>query len=173
MTLNDRDARRKALRDAAKSGRTTLPFGLCGIRTSGTFMQGVRDGMPSMPLLRKRYLAMAKRAGVSLSGKCYDPQLASYPGDPTAWVGSPDDVKRVCQHKGLGCTGDVNVPLPDDPKTHEKIKPHLAPDIVEREVVQVEREAGEPILGREREDLKEKIIARHCPKPVESYPTCP
>ncbi len=59
----------------------------------------------------------AKRRGVSTTGKWYDPQLATYEGDPMAWVGSIADVKAVCKIRGWECIfrdGRYEIKIPLD-----------------------------------------------------------
>ena len=57
----------------------------------------------------KRYLAKAKKAGVSITGKRYLSSLARYPGDPEAWVSDRSDIKGLCKRRGWGCDGKVKV----------------------------------------------------------------
>lgn len=50
-------------------------------------------------------LREAKEAGVSVEGARYCGGLASYPGDPTAWIRSRADVRRVAAEKGMTIEG--------------------------------------------------------------------
>lgn len=101
--------------------------------TSRTFWQGrmhvdqFEDDPESGAYLR----AVAERHGVATRGKWYISQLADYPGDPKAWVDGPDDIRRICEERGWGCTGLVNV----QPREPESGPPpyRVADDIVEEE----------------------------------------
>lgn len=46
------------------------------------------------------YRNMAKRAGVSITGKVYRHSLAQFPGDPEAWVSDSDDARAVMKRRG-------------------------------------------------------------------------
>lgn len=54
----------------------------------------------SDPIRRGELLAAAKRAGKSTYGKNWNPALATSMTDPDAWVGSMDDIQRVCKKRG-------------------------------------------------------------------------
>lgn len=63
------------------------------------------------------YATNAKRAGVSMQGKWYNPALALFVGDPMAWVGSIDDQKQVCKARGWSWVirdGEFIVQIPSD-----------------------------------------------------------
>ncbi len=65
----------------------------------------------------KLYADNAKRAGVSMTGKWYNPSLALFVGDPMAWVGSIDDQKQVCKIRGWSWVirdGEFIVQIPSD-----------------------------------------------------------
>jgi len=82
------------------------------LETDTTFSRGFGHdpfGGHVNPLAKKRYLAEAKRARINTSGKRYMSGLAAYPGDPKAWVSSKSDVRKVCEERGWGCEGAVNV----------------------------------------------------------------
>lgn len=53
----------------------------------------------------KLFAKKAKEAGISTTGKVYMPNLAVELGDPEAWVGSQEDVQRVCQRRGWKYNG--------------------------------------------------------------------
>lgn len=74
------------------------------------------------PLTVETYLGEARRAGVSTTCKRYMSSLAAYPGDPEAWVDSKGDVRRVCEKRGWGCEGKVNVTARPKPKSGAKEK---------------------------------------------------
>lgn len=96
-----------------------------GLSTDTTFTRGfVTDpfGGPVNTFTHKRYAAMARKAGVSISGKRYMSGLARYPGDPKAWISDRSDIKRLCERRGWGCEGAVNVKAREKPKTGAKEK---------------------------------------------------
>jgi hypothetical protein len=98
--------------------------------TNSSFMKGshIQDGV-----LDSYRHKMANAMGVDTSGKRYIAGLASYPGDPEAWVSGTDDVLRVCRNRGWNCTGAVEYEAPDSrPVCAADIAPDLpiAPDIV-------------------------------------------
>jgi len=95
------------------------------LETDTTFTRGFGTdpfGGPVNSFTHRRYMQMAKAAGVSTQGKRYMSGLARYPGDPKAWVGSKGDVRRVCEKRGWGCEGAVNVKAREKPKTGAKEK---------------------------------------------------
>lgn len=103
----------------------------CGIQTDSTFMSGSHadDGFGTNDIARKYAMAVAKRAGVSVSGKRYCPNLARKKGDPRAWVDSKSHVKAVCASEGWGCedlkikqaSDDTPDPLSQPYKVSEKL----------------------------------------------------
>lgn len=103
----------------------------------------------------------AREAGIATSGKTYKSGLADGRmwRDPLAWVGSADDVKKVCELRGYSCRGAVNYrntrqvePAPDVP---------LAPDIIAEFAQQ--KIAADPDIARKMSarELTEKIIHEH------------
>jgi hypothetical protein len=125
-----------------------------GTRTDREFNQGRCNGnqFEKTPGLGDYYKARAEAAGVNTTGKTYLSGLASFPGDPTAWVSDRHDVLRVCREKGFKCSGAVDYtppeaePIPDVP---------IAEDIVEREVDAYM--ANDP--GERRADVEERVTA--------------
>lgn len=90
---------------------------------------GCYDQFPGeMAAVGDFYRKKAEAAGVNITGKVYKSSLANEPGDVRAWVSSKDDVKRICEERGMGCTGAVNVPLRTDVKPKAKIP--IADDLV-------------------------------------------
>lgn len=80
-----------------------------GIKTDAVFNEGKFSGQstgecrPHGTWLRQQ----AEAAGVSTSGKWYCSGLASFPGDPTAWVDSRGDVLRIAREKNMTVKGYV------------------------------------------------------------------
>ncbi len=97
------------------------------------------------------YRGEAVKGGVNPHGKVYMHGLASFPGDPKAWISSRGDVKRVCEEKGLECSGAVTVrgPEPTPPKERYEV----ADDLVAEHVMR--RLEDEP--GLHRKDRQEVI----------------
>lgn len=60
----------------------------------GSKYRGTSDGL-EYTAYAEHYRKMAKRSGVSISGKRYDPTLARFPGDPRAWCSNWDDAAKV------------------------------------------------------------------------------
>lgn len=94
----------------------------------------------------------------------YMPGLAR-PGvmnDPEAYVGSRSDVKRICQKRGWGCAGSVNVEpvVLDEPNVMEK--PYeVCDELVNDAIDQSEADRGEALPEKKRIDrfheLKESM----------------
>lgn len=82
------------------------PPGL-GLTRAG-FMKGRHDGGISDPEVDAHYRKIANDAGVSPVGKVYSGSLASYPGDPTAWISSPSEAKEVAERKNLKLEGGIS-----------------------------------------------------------------
>lgn len=115
-----------------------------------------------MPAIGDFYAREARKAGVDPKGKIYVAGLASYPGDPTAWVGSRGDVERVCKEKGFSCQGAVTVAKSE--REPEK-DVDVAGDIVEQAVAK--RLEADPSLafkdqGELAHDVKEAIKPHWC-----------
>lgn len=80
--------------------------------TDRSFMQGRMNNeqLDSMPVDHARNIVtLAKRAGISVSGKYYAGGLADHrgPADPKAWVSGADDIKRVAMERNLSVSGAV------------------------------------------------------------------
>jgi hypothetical protein len=78
-----------------------------------------------------RYMA-AEAAGVDTNGRRYISGLARFPNDPEAWVSDLSDVRRVCEQRGYGCEGAVDVEgYAYDGQYELSREYHAAEDIVE------------------------------------------
>lgn len=108
-------------------------FGAAEIRTEATFQAGIKLGGAQFgPATRDFYLNAAREAGVSPDGKVYDHRIAAFPGDPQAWVGSSDDVRRVLEERNWGCDGDLKVKCEPVPTAPDKpLADHLVEELVE------------------------------------------
>lgn len=131
--------------------------------TDSTFMADCRaghdDGLVGESAMKFRQMYQ-NATGSRPDGKFYCSQLADFPGDPKAWVGSKSDVKRRCKEKGVGFVGSVNVEAPEvEPKPEPK-EYTVAPDIVHKRLAAMEREQPGSVTSlskREMRDLKEKV----------------
>jgi DNA-directed RNA polymerase subunit RPC12/RpoP len=131
-----------------------------GIQTDSTFMSGshVDDGFGDDNFNRMKARRVAKAAGVNPEGKRYCPSLAKTRNDPEAWVDGKADVTRVCKKNGWGCRGSVNVQAQENDQPNPLDEPYsVDPKLVEKEIRQREREAGEKLPAQERADLTDKL----------------
>lgn len=134
-------------------------FGAAQIRTEATFQSGIKLGGGQFgDATRDFYLNAAREAGVSPEGKVYDHRLAAFSGDPEAWVGSPDDVRRVLEKRNWGCEGDMTVkcePVPTAPDI--PLADHIVEDLVEDRLVEQLgedfTEASGAVVERARQDV--------------------
>jgi len=103
-------------------------------------------------------VAAAKRQGYTPSyTDVYLPNLADSVGDPRAFVKTRGELKKVCEERGLECTGTVNV---KGRERREIPNVRLADDIAEAAVNDMIRE--NPDLSRKnRKELKEQVIEKH------------
>lgn len=108
------------------------------------YLEGRCNGnqFESQPWVGDLYRRRAADAGVSTTGMVYEPQLADYPGDPSAWVSGRGDVQRVCEERGWGCRGAVTTKRREEAPGPEI---DVADDIVEETVVR--RVEKDPSLG--------------------------
>lgn len=94
------------------TGLTETAF-LRDTRCNGSSIGRITD-----PIRRRQLLAEARKAGVNTSGKEYHPELAmNSVHDAGAWIGSVDDIKQLCKHRGwrFGIKdGNVDVGIPPD-----------------------------------------------------------
>jgi len=94
----------------ALASRTFAGIGM----TDSIFMEGRwNSGGIADERVAAIYRQMARESGVSPEGKTYCSGLASFPGDPRAWVDSVADVKRVAAEKNLILEGGINYTPPD------------------------------------------------------------
>jgi predicted nucleic acid-binding Zn ribbon protein len=103
------------------------------------------------------HLAKARAAGVTTSGKSYYPELARYPGDPQAWCGSSDDIRRVARKEGYDVDGDVKVRARD--RSIEPEKGGLNEKTVNERVNELL--AKDP--GMKRSKAVEDVVNKHAP----------
>jgi hypothetical protein len=96
--------------------------------------------------VRRKYLAQARKAGVSTDGKVYNSSLAAYPGDPRAWTDSKGDQVRLLEERGWSAEGDVRVKGKEvAPAPAVRLAEDLVQDHVEREL---ERRFPDAVYGK-------------------------
>lgn len=127
--------------------------------TDREFLQGTENGrqFQDNTFIGDFYKNAAREAGQDPTGKIYLSGLARYPGDPEAWVSGRGDVQRVCEQRGWGCEGSVNMPVR---KVAELSGGGIAPDIVERrvsEILETTPDAARVDVQDLREQVAEKI----------------
>ena len=106
------------------------------------------------------YEQEAKDAGVNTKGKIYLGGLARYPGDPEAWVSGRGDVQRICETRGWGSRGAVNVKSQEP--TESPVETPLAEDIVTDKVTDImshvpKKERKRVDVTELREQVKDKM----------------
>jgi hypothetical protein len=112
------------------------------------------DDMP--PDHARNIVTLAKRAGISVSGKYYCAGLADKRGvqDPAAWVDSVADVQRVAKERNLTVRGAVEhqgraMPRPKSKPLSERLT---------REMMRVERRSNPTMKAGE---LREMVVAKY------------
>ncbi len=127
-----------------------------GIKTDSIFNEGRfsgEDQFAKCPAQGAWLRAQAEAAGVNTTGKYYLSGLASFPGDPTAWVSDRGDVLRVAEAKGLRIKDGYVTYEPGEAEPMPDVM--IADDIVEREVDSLMIENP----GARREDMREQVYA--------------
>ena len=130
--------------------------------TDATFQAEKRRLMNPESYTMRKYLELAKKAGINTHGKYYVGGLGK-PTDPAAWVSSVDDVKAVCRRKNLNADGLVShTAVPEPPP-----RVQLADDIVDRhtqEILRHEPETRRQLRERPestRKLLRERVLASY------------
>ncbi len=151
------------LRDSLRSS-----FPCPAIHTNTNFLSGQGDGFSS-DMIRKKAYANAREAGVNPTGKVYSSQLArkgmGAGKDPEAWIPADDPkghIARVCQKRGMGCEGSVNVDAPAYEISDDK--PYrVADDIIEKEAAMIVEDRGGDLTAQEHTNLKDEVRERLTP----------
>lgn len=130
-------------------------------RTDREFLMGSENGrqFQGQEATGEAYKKVAESAGVSVTGKKYLSQLARYPGDPEAWVSGRGDVQRICEKRGWGCNGLVDVKAAD-------VGPRPDPEDLSDDIVAEKMEAaiGEAdVRDVDLPSLEEKVRSQHRP----------
>lgn len=104
-----------------------------GVKTDSVFNEGKfsGQGQGDCDPHHAWNLQQAKNAGVSTNGKWYCSGLASFPGDPTAWVDSRGDVIRIAKEKNMTTHGYVEY---QGHETDPGEDVRIADDIIDDEV---------------------------------------
>lgn len=125
------------------------------------FMEGRMNNqqLDELPKRMANYmLKEAREAGISVSGKHYVAGLADKRGwrDPSAWVSSVDDVRKVAMRRNLHVSGAVNHEGIACPPKRVALNERILKEEVSREKKRNPRaSAGE---------LREKVIEKHALK---------
>ena len=128
--------------------------------TDRAFMQGRLDGnwMDGIPARQAKKMAKeAKAAGINIAGKYYMGGLADRRGhmDPSAWVDSVSDIKRVAKARNLNVSGIVTV----EGHEVEPVRTALNPKIVNK--LAKSAMAENPKLTRQ--EAVRQVKEKHCP----------
>jgi len=82
-----------------------------GVNTDTSFMSGCYNqnqfagSKGPNEVIAKGYVELAKRAGVTdLGARRYVSQIARYPGDARAWIGSKGELRKKIAATGDGCS---------------------------------------------------------------------
>lgn len=128
-----------------------------GSDTDTDFMRGSENGrqFQGKPEIGNEYRRVAESLGGQTKGKKYLSSLAEFPGDPRAWVDSKGEIRKVCEERGWGCNGRVNVKVRNDVAPPEHVA--IGEDILREEV------AREVEAGTRPREAKEKVLSKRKP----------
>ncbi len=124
-----------------------------------TFMEGrynnqQLDRMPKDHA--QNIVALAKRAGISISGKYYASGLADHrgPADPAAWVDGAADIKKVAAMRNLSVSGAVEHQGVPQPRPKSKpLSERLTKELMARE------KADHPTMSKG--ELREMVVDKY------------
>lgn len=126
--------------------------------TDRSYMQGrynnqQLDAMP--PDHARNIVTLAKRAGISISGKYYSAGLADGrgPADPSAWVDSTADVVRVAKARNLTVTGAVEHRGTPVPPTRKPLSERITKELM--------REERKRHPGMKKGELREMVVSKY------------
>lgn len=124
-----------------------------GLNTDTSFLanRGTLEAQFADKEALKQTVEGAQRAGYKPKpSDVYLSSLAQFPGDPQAWVGSDakGHIRKVCEERGIGCSGSVNVPQPDRRVDAEEARKKARDKAVERK--------AKRILARQKHQVPKK-----------------
>lgn len=140
-----------------------------GISTTDTFWSGRK---PFWSVYGQEYADRVRKSlaarGISLGANGeYMPELARFEGDPEAVVpfsGSRDYIRGLCERRGWGCNGAVNVKAREpggDPLSDDNCVP-MAEDLVIKNASRMIRE--NPDLGRKtKAEVRQMVLDKYGP----------
>lgn len=111
-----------------------------------------------------------KRGAVITPDHTYISQLAAFPGDPKAFVPPGEGrayIKKLCEERGKGCTGAVEVKQKTDASQVGGRKTRLAEDLVQGQMLRYRRE-GRVDKKMPNAELRKIVIETHGAKPKEA-----
>ena len=107
------------------------------------------------------YRKVAASEGVSVDGAVYKSQLASYPGDPKAWVRSRADCRAVAAERGMTLEGSVNYKPPEHDAPNPLDEPYqVSEKIVDHEyevLCDMEPDAAAMPAEEVKSEIREKL----------------
>lgn len=159
------DRRNDPAHCAKCEGRMNLHFAAPrALRTDTAFQAGFGGDGCTNELMRRQLQANAKRMGVNIQGKKYDPRLAKFPGDPGACYGTVNEARKAIVRSGQSSEQLGVKPAPDT----ETGKPYrVADNIVENHAREkVISEHGGTVTRQKWETMKQEVRERITPAPA-------
>lgn len=136
-----------------------------GVGTVGTQFN---EDHPRGKKLLDFYVGQAKKHGHTPQiTDMYQPGLARFPGDPEAWVpasGGRGYIKRLCEKRGWGCEGMVDVKAREPDGDPWAVKKSLAEDIVTDKMSQA-IEKNPNLAKGDRRELRRQVLRRYGARP--------
>mgnify|MGYP001610868419 CR=1 FL=1 len=118
----------------------------------------------------QKYVNAARKHGYNPSpNDMYQPGLARFPGDPEAFINRSRGrsyIKKLCERRGWGCAGAVNVEArqPDhDPHDPKHCEP-LANDIINNFAKDMVK-TNPDLKRKSRAEIRQMVLERHGPTP--------
>lgn len=135
-------------------------FGTPTLQTNDTFMAGrqLEGGQFKYEGERNHALGEARQAGVSVTGKAYISQLARFPGDPEAWIGSKGEAKALAVRRGAGCPELGTKRADPGPVRRPALADDIRDELVERSLAAVPKKYRTAKMIAE---TREAVVARH------------
>jgi hypothetical protein len=143
------------------------------IETDDVFFQGAKplyEQFESQQALNRTLRESKKRGFTPDKNAIYYPNLARFRGDPEAYVTRAmgrSYIRKLLENRGWSAEGGVNVKGREpesDPLDAKNCKP-LGEDIVRRRMSEEIKKNPDLARGKNRKELRQKIIERHGSKP--------